>query len=369
MAFCAAAKDIPADSEIQCQRVSYVVVILKEGGVVRVGLRGENILRKVVRLISRCLAHAQQERREIAAVACERDRTSGGIIERVLAAGKGRLTYVHEFLLVFESGAEFMPSHDVSISRARIAVFAGEDEGVVVSCATDRGGEVAKRDHGDGVILDLLRERLRESQGGDVKAILARIAGLVFVMAGEGVAQLENRGRAQGVVIRQENVPAVGNVLIVERVIHVAAAVEVGIGKEEPLKGKPAEDALFVAEEVVSADVELLSFVGIETRSKIVVDVICALAWLVWLGEQRGEFEGDRVEVPIGNDIALEGLPCAVRVVRGQRVIDGETVRREIARTLSKGRYRKRPGLEALLLRCFIIRKEEELLMQDRPAN
>ena len=97
--------------------------------------------------------------------------------------------------------------------------------------------------------------------------------------------------------------------------------------------------------------------------------MIVPFAGLIRLRKQSRKFECDRVQVAGGYDVACKRLPRTIRIVIGERVIDGEAVCGKIASTFGRSRHRKRASLEALLLRGFVVCEEKELVMQDWAAN
>ena len=91
-------------------------------------------------------------------------------------------------------------------------------------------------------------------------AALAGIAALIFIVAREGVAQLQDGGGVEGVVVADDEIASVGDVLGVVQIPHVVEGVDAG--GEEPVEGEAAEDALLLALVPVDANVEFLRVVG-----------------------------------------------------------------------------------------------------------
>ena len=99
---------------------------------------------------------------------------------------------------------------------------------------------------------------------------MPRIAALVLVVARERVAQLQKCRGAKRQVVGDQDVAAVGDVLRVVQVPHVAECVE---GRdEEAVEGEAAEDALLLALRPIHADIETLRRGRIETGKKKIVD-------------------------------------------------------------------------------------------------
>src|SRR5438045_8993052 len=73
-------------------------------------------------------------------------------------------------------------------------------------------------------------------------------------MAYEGLAQLQNCGGAEREVVGEKKVAAIGDVLGVVQIPHVAKGIE-GSG-EETIEGESAEDALLLALDPIHANIE-----------------------------------------------------------------------------------------------------------------
>ena len=188
-------------------------------------------------------------------------------------------------------------------------------------------------------------------------------------MADEGVAQLEDGGGIQGVVVGEEDVAAVGDVLGVVEVPHVAEGVE---GGEQEVEGEAAEDALLLAQGPVDADVELVRVVGIEAGlEEVEAEVVggrVAVGAEIALGHLGEEFEGDGIG--IGNLVAGEGLAGAVGVVGLGGVVDGEAVAGEVAVALGGGGNDEVVGaVVALFLGVLVVAEEVELAVLDGTAD
>ena len=88
----------------------------------------------------------------------------------------------------------------------------------------------------------------------------------------------------------------------------------------------------------------------------------------VALGHLREELQRDGIG--IGDLVAGEGLPRAVRIVGHERVVDGEGVAGEIARSLRGGGHGEIVGaVVALFVGVLVIAEEEQLVVQDGAAD
>ena len=122
-------------------------------------------------------------------------------------------------------------------------------------------------------------------------------------MAREGVAQLEDGRERQPEVIADEDVAAVGDVLGIVQIPHVAKGVVGGI--EQAVEGEAAEDALLLALNPIHADIEPLRRGGIEAGEVKIVDraigrsIAGAVGIDVALGEFGEEVEPDGVEIGV----------------------------------------------------------------------
>ena len=182
------------------------------------------------------------------------------------------------------------------------------------------------------------------------------------------MAQLENRARRERVVVCKEDIAAIGDVLVVERIVHVA--VEIRIREEETIEREAAKDALLLTLSIVDANVELLSVVGIETGKIEISDVIRPRSGVIWLRVLGGKLLRNWIQVGRRNDVAIEGLPCSVFVVRFERVVNGIGIRRKISSALRKSGDREcATRIELLLLSCLVIAFEEEFLVENRAAE
>ena len=189
MALGAAAEDVPAQAGGNGKVACGVPGVLHKGRVVGARFGGEQILgevRIVCWIPCRAVAHARQERSEVAAAAAL-EATDWSVAEMSKAYepdGRDRLADVEEALHVFEAGGDAQCLPRTLVSRnVGVVVFAGILEGVVVGRAANAAAVVVEDHEGKQLVVLPARPATTGSRVGDVVSHLARIAALVLVVA------------------------------------------------------------------------------------------------------------------------------------------------------------------------------------------
>ena len=337
MAFRLTAKDVPAKPCGNGESVVGMVRVFNEGRVIGAGFRDEEILGKVIRLTAWRCSHSYKERSEVtAATAIGRRLVGSGDVESVRARRRGRLAYIQEPLHILAAGADLVLAPTLGKGSDHVVVLAGIDERVVVCRAADAASHVAEIHVGKGLVDFIRGSRRGKSESGKiVNCGLAWIATLILVMAREGVPQLQHRGGADGVVVPNNEIAAVGNVL---RVVQIPWVIEsVDARSEQPVEGEARKEALLFARVIVHANVELLRGCGVQARKIKVVSgrssvrgsIARRSVGIIALGKLGEKLQRDGIRV--GNLVAGKRLPRPVWIIELGRVIDRKVVGRKVA--------------------------------------
>ena len=219
VALVAAAENVPAQARGNGQRLGGVIGILDKSSIVGIGFSGEDVLGEIGVIIVLGVGaigitgQADEQGGVIAAPYGAGNRLIGrGDVEGVGACGSGGLADVEVTLHPLEAGRDLVLTVNFGDGGVGIAVLAGIHKVVVVGGAPDPLPYVGK-DHEGELFEDLLcRQRGGKTELGNVGVAVSGVT-LVFVMAGKGIAQIQDGGGIEGQVVGEENIAAVGSVL------------------------------------------------------------------------------------------------------------------------------------------------------------
>src|SRR5579883_2126096 len=148
------------------------------------------------------------------------------------------------------------------------------------------------------VLKHLLRRQGRgKAHGGHIEAQSRGIGRLVFVVPHEGIAELEDRGGRERIVVAEKEVAVVGDVLVLLRVGEIV--IVIGVAEMQAGEGEAPEDLLLLAEAVVETHVELLGVVRVRALIEIVAGMIFSL--MIRLPSRSTLFPYTTLSLPASN--------------------------------------------------------------------